>query len=83
MFKKYRRTRTTEMMEITPQVLAQFIAKEWTTLSISHQDSLNGSPRLGDYIARNPDNHEDIWLVAKKYVEENYELVTSKGDTNG
>ena len=43
------------------------------TISISGPDLLAGSPKEGDMIARNPKNHEDQWLVAKKYFEENLE----------
>lgn len=44
-------------------------------VSISEPDKQNGSPKIGDMIARNPKNHADQWLVAKKYFEENLELV--------
>lgn len=44
-------------------------------VSISEADRLNGSPKQGDMIARNPKNHADQWLVAKKYFEENLEPV--------
>ena len=30
-------------------------------------------PKEGDMIARNPKNHADQWLVAKKYFEDNLE----------
>lgn len=42
-------------------------------VSISEQDLLNGSPKEGDMVARNPKNHLDQWLVAKKYFEDNFE----------
>ena len=45
-------------------------------ISISPADKQNGSPKKGDMIARNPMNHEDQWLVAKKYFEENFEQLT-------
>ena len=44
-----------------------------TEVSISEADRLNGSPKAGDMIARNPKNHADQWLVAKKYFEDNLE----------
>jgi len=40
-------------------------------VSISDADKSRGSPKLGDMISRNPKNHDDRWLVAKKYFEEN------------
>jgi len=42
-------------------------------VSVSEADKQNGSPKLGDMIARNPKNHADQWLVAKKYFEDNLE----------
>lgn len=42
-------------------------------VSISQADLENGSPKLGDMIARNPENHGDMWLVAKLYFEQNFE----------
>lgn len=41
--------------------------------SISQVDLDNGSPKDGDMIARNPKNHNDKWLVARKYFKENLE----------
>lgn len=46
-----------------------------THVSISEADLLNGSPKTGDMIARNPKNHYDQWLVAEKYFLENLEPV--------
>jgi len=34
---------------------------------------ISGSPKVGDMIARNPKNHNDMWLVAKVYFEDNFE----------
>ena len=42
-------------------------------VSISEPDRQAGSPKEGDMIARNPKNHADQWLVAKKYFEDNLE----------
>lgn len=44
-----------------------------TKISISEEDLKNGSPKIGDMIARNPKNHNDQWLVAKEYYETNFE----------
>jgi hypothetical protein len=49
------------------------IDEDITKISISDADKLNGSPREGDMIARNPKNHEDQWLVSAKYFRENLE----------
>ena len=68
-FKKYRRTNIAEMRPYVPgEVLNEKI-------SISAADRENGSPKKGDMIARNPNNHEDQWLVAKEYFLANFELV--------
>jgi hypothetical protein len=42
-------------------------------VSISEVDRKNGSPQVGDFIARNPSNHTDQWLVAGEYVAANFE----------
>lgn len=41
-------------------------------VSISYEDRNDGSPRIGDHIARNPANHRDKWLVASVYFSENF-----------
>lgn len=45
--------------------------EDLTGVSISDADKSNGSPKVGDMIARNPKNHEDKWLVSEKYFSEN------------
>ena len=79
-FKEYRRTNIAEMRPITPQEIKLgrlIMAKthERIPISISEPDLRNGSPKAGDMVARNPKNHEDQWLVAKKYFEENFEEI--------
>lgn len=44
-------------------------------VSISKPDRDNGSPKIGDMIARNPKNHQDQWLVAEKYFKDNFETI--------
>ncbi|NAS11017.1 hypothetical protein [Poritiphilus flavus] len=71
-FEKYRRVDIAEMRPyIEGEELSEFV-------SISAADIENGSPKVGDMIARNPDDHHDQWLVAKEYFEKNFEKV-SKG----
>ena len=41
-------------------------------VSISQADLDNGSPKTGDMIARIPLNHNDQWLVAKQYFDDNF-----------
>ena len=68
-FKKYRRKSISEMRPYEPgEVLSDRV-------SISPADLEKGSPKLGDMIARNPKNHDDQWLVAKAYFEENLEPI--------
>lgn len=75
-FKQYIRTNIAEMCPWKP-IGGLTHAHEVTQLrvqgvSISQADLDNGSPKLGDMIARNPINHSDKWLVAKQYFEENF-----------
>lgn len=42
-------------------------------VSISVEDENNGSPKLGDMIAKNPNNPSDMWLVNAEYFKNNYE----------
>jgi len=69
-WKKYKRKGLAEM---TPyrESLKEFM----TDVSIAKEDSVNGSPKPGDMIARNPKNYADKWLVAEKYFLENFEEV--------
>lgn len=68
-FKQYRRKSISEMR---PFIEGEILDSK---VSISEADKANGSPKLGDMIARNPKNHEDQWLVAKQYFEDNLEEI--------
>ena len=71
-FRPYRRTNVAEMREYKEgEELSE-------NVSISSVDKLNGSPKVGDMIARNPLNHNDQWLVAREYFVENFELIEVK-----
>lgn len=68
-FKKYRRTNVAEMRHyVEGEVLD-------SSISISEADLENGSPKVGDMIARNPESHKDKWLVAKDYYMSNFEEI--------
>jgi len=77
-FEKYMRTNVAEMRPVTEKDIKLF--KTVTTvqtssqpkISISEPDKKNGSPKIGDMIARNPKDHTDQWLVAEKYFKENF-----------
>lgn len=45
-------------------------------VSVSEADAAAGSPKEGDFIASNPKNPDDKWLVAADFLKENYEDVT-------
>lgn len=60
-WKKYQRKGLSEMRPYIP-------GEDLTGVSVAQVDL---PPKEGDMIARNPANHEDQWLVARKYFEEN------------
>ena len=72
MFKKYRRTNIAEMRPFTVDDMDLH-----ESISVSQADLENGSPKAGDMIARNPLNHNDQWLVAKDYFNENFEEINN------
>jgi hypothetical protein len=63
--------RKKQLSEMRPYVEGE----DMTGVSISEPDRENGSPMIGDWIARNPTNHNDVWLVSASYYEENFEPV--------
>ena len=71
-FKQYRRTQIAEMRPVTQDEADKpyLLDKE---ISVSSTDARNGSPKIGDMIARNPKNHNDQWLVAEQYFKDNFE----------
>ena len=72
-FKQYRSTQIAEMRPVTkheedyPKTILD------NGIFVSEADLQNGSPKIGDMIARNPKNHKDQWLVAKQYFKDNFE----------
>lgn len=48
------------------------VGEDLTDVSISVADKKSGSPKAGDYIARNPQNHRDLWLVSAAYFAANH-----------
>ena len=69
-YKQYRRKSVSEMAQ-----WFEGMDMDMAGVSISEADKQAGSPKLGDMIARNPKNHDDKWLVAKEYFEENLEPI--------
>jgi hypothetical protein len=66
-FKQFRRK---QIAELRPFEDGEQLSKR---VSVSQSDKEAGSPKVGDMIARNPKNHDDQWLVAKQYFEDNFE----------
>ncbi len=67
MFKKYRRKQIAELRPYKENEVLEI------NVSISEADKENGSPKVGDMIARNPQNNKDQWLVAEEYFKNNFE----------
>jgi hypothetical protein len=65
-FKQYQRKNIAEIRPYVP-------GEDMTGISIAAVDSMNGSPKAGDMIARNPADHKDQWLLAMDYFAENFE----------
>ena len=80
-FNQYKRTQIAEMRPVTQEDIDIFKANKEITISklykvsISSADLENGSPKIGDMIARNPKNHIDQWLVTEQYFKDNFESV--------
>lgn len=64
-FTQYRRK---QIAELRPWVPGECMID----VSVSKEDVLAGSPKVGDMIARNPANHSDQWLVAAQYFADNF-----------
>ena len=78
-FKQYLRTK---ISELRPYIEGE----DLKGITITGVDIEAGSPRVGDMIARNPENHNDQWLMTENYFKENFLLskmnflLTSKGE---
>jgi hypothetical protein len=81
-FKQYKRKQISEMRKVTEADIEQYASKDYISIfgwqyvvSISSSDKANGSPKIGDMIARNPKNHNDQWLVAEQYFNDNFDNI--------
>ena len=82
---KYRRKQIAELRPVTKtdvenydirdEIIISFNHDNPLTVSISDVDRENGSPKIGDMIARNPKNHLDQWLIAEQYFKDNFEPI--------
>lgn len=67
-FTQYQRKQIAELRPYTPD-------DDMSLVSVSSEDTKNGSPKPGDMIARNPKNHADQWLVSAEYFAANFESI--------
>lgn len=81
-FKEYKRTQIAEMREVNEKDITKYNNLGFIhidefpfgyNISISDADKANGSPKIGDMIARNPKDYTDQWLVAEQYFKDNFE----------
>ena len=72
-YKTYEKTKTTEMR---PYIDGEHIDEDY--VSINRGDKENGSPKAGDMIARDPSNHDDMWLISREFFVENYCTVSNE-----
>lgn len=59
---RYRKTAITEMRPWQPG--------DWHPATVVQQ--AEGSPKIGDMIARDPNNPSDEWLITAKFFKDNY-----------
>lgn len=69
MWKQYRRKGLSEMREYIP-------GEDLTDISVSKEDD---PPNDLGMIARNPDNHDDQWYVAREWFLKNFEPIEEQG----
>jgi hypothetical protein len=75
-FQKYKRTNVAEMIKLSDYnlfTLSELLAETTVSVSIPDKELAPDVFKLG-YIARDPNNHNDMWYVSKKYFDENFEL---------
>lgn len=67
-FKQYKRKETAE--------IAKWVeGTDMTGISIGEHDTLHGSPKAGDMIARNPKEHADKWVIVEQYFKDNFDPI--------
>lgn len=82
-FTKHKRKGLSEMVSA-----AEFQEKNgiWTKVSISEPDKKLGETDadkfMQGFVARNPNNHEDMWYVAKDYYDQNLEPAEEQAKSN-
>lgn len=63
---RYKKYRKKNAQLLRPYELGEDMSK----ISVAKTDT----PEIGGMIAINPDNETDLWYVAKKFFEDNYEF---------
>lgn len=76
---KFKAHQRTELAYLRPFEEGENLTEQG--VSISQTEVYNGSPKIGDMIARNPDNEDDQWLVAKEYYEKNFIKINENADS--
>ena len=71
-WKRYRKTVEIEARPWIP-------AMDMRHVRVLHTDRLAGSPKEGDMIARQPDDHEDRWLIRGEVFEATYQQAKQDG----
>ena len=82
-FSKYRRSYEVELSPISKEemewyqeyghLLIKTGDEVYSAVSMTKDEEFERAPELGDYVARNPNNHNDYWFVKKQYVEDKLE----------
>ena len=74
-FKQHRRTNLAELVEWN--LVKTEIDLEKVSISEVDRELANENPEEFDkgFLARNPNNHNDMWYVSKKYYDENFEAL--------
>lgn len=67
-FKEYRKVKNAELRPYVKGELND-------VFYINNEDLKNGSPKEGDMIARNPNDHDHKWLVTSKDFLKSYEEI--------
>jgi len=77
-FKQYKKKTIAELRPVIQSDIDMDFDEFAEKVSISPYDAANNSPKLGDMIARNPKDHNDLWLVAEQFFKDNYEPFPTK-----
>jgi hypothetical protein len=74
-FKQYKKKTIAELRPVTQEDVDMDFDDFCEKISVSQFDAENDSPKIGDMIARNPKDHNDLWLVSEQFFKDNYEAI--------